>query len=155
MLSLVVLCLYGALFPLVVLWRLNHQYKARWKYEQRQQKRTNSVDPDSASTLPLLDEDLFVWSHEQTNCDPLAFMYVFVRPECYWWTPWMLARRVLIIVVYYWGQQNDENKGFIPLGKGDLCHRGVDWLTVVSALLTMDLLIQQRVKPYLSQVSQY
>ena len=84
MLSLVVLCLYGALFPLVVLWRLNHQYKARWKYEQRQQKRTNSVDPDSASTLPLLDEDLFVWSHEQTNCDPLAFMYVFVRPECYW-----------------------------------------------------------------------
>ena len=75
--------------------------------------------------------------------------------------PWTLWRRVVIILIYYIGESNRHNKGYIYMPFMDIggsdnvarvatCYPGLDWLAVVSVFLTMDLIMQQRVKPYTS-----
>ena len=72
--------------------------------------------------------------------------------------PWTLWRRVAIILIFYIGESNRSHRGYIKMSFSDpgasddvaTCNPGLDWLAVVSVLLTFDLIIQQRVKPYIN-----
>lgn len=65
--------LYGLCFPVVLLARLRQENMKRLGYVKQ--------NNDNEASTPLLNELNFVWSREQTNESPLAFLFSFLQPR--------------------------------------------------------------------------